>query len=197
MLKRDRLSFWLAYLRDRAPWDTNVTPPELMQTIEGPGALPSGRALDLGCGTGTNVIYLAQRGWEAVGVDFVKKAIRRARKKAHLASVPARFFWGDVTQLDRVDGLDGRFDLALDIGCFHALTPDGRTRYAVNVVDRLRPGATFLLYAREQFRDRKRGVKPEQVTATFAPHLRVACIQPGEERGRRSAWYWLKRLSDK
>lgn len=75
-----RWFFDLRYLRGRAPWDTGVTPPEVVDLIEG-ARLPPGRALDLGCGTGTNTIYLARHGWEVVGVDFSAVAIRRARRR--------------------------------------------------------------------------------------------------------------------
>ncbi|TMK17193.1 MAG: methyltransferase domain-containing protein [Actinobacteria bacterium] len=61
---------WM-YRTGRTPWDTGVTPPEVVDLIEGPAAVAAGRALDLGCGTGTNVRYLAQHGWEATGVDAV------------------------------------------------------------------------------------------------------------------------------
>ena len=188
-----RLSFWLAYLRGLTPWDTNITPPELVDIIEGPSGLAAGRALDLGCGTGTNVIYLAQHGWDATGVDFVNKAIKRARLKARQAGVATRFFTGDIRRLNQIKGLTGTFDLVLDIGCFHSLSAEGRTHYAADLVTRLRPGATFLLYAwgPSTGRDPSRGVTPAQVEATFAPRLRVVRIQHGEDRGRPSGWYWL------
>ena len=47
------------------PWDTGITPPELVSFIE---SSPPGKALDPGCGAGTNAIYMAQKGWEASGV---------------------------------------------------------------------------------------------------------------------------------
>jgi len=194
MPKWERLMFWLAYLRGRGPWDSNVTPPELINTVEGPDALPPSRALDLGCGTGTNVIYLVTQGWEAFGVDFVDRAIREAREKAQEAGVEARFYAGDVTRLEAILELTGTFDLALDIGCFHSLQSEGRKRYANGLVDRLRPGATYLLYAwgPHQGRSRGRGVTPAEVKAIFTPHLKVLRVQQGEERGWPSAWYWLR-----
>ena len=60
------------------PWDTGISPPELMDFIK---SHPPERALDMGCGTGTNVITLAQHGWQAMGVDFTRRAIKLGRRK--------------------------------------------------------------------------------------------------------------------
>jgi SAM-dependent methyltransferase len=188
------LSFWWAYLRGRVPWDTNVTPPELVRTVEGAGALPAGRVLDLGCGTGTNVIYLARRGWEAVGVDFIGQAVRQARHKARAAGVKVTFYRGDVSRLDDIEALDGSFDLVLDIGCLHSLTPAQRAGYAAGLLSRLRPGGTFLLYgwAPRPFDGRETGISQVGLEALFAPDLRVVQVEWGQDAGGPAAWYWLK-----
>ncbi|NJL93940.1 MAG: methyltransferase domain-containing protein [Anaerolineae bacterium] len=73
--------FWMRYLRGKTPWDTNITPPEVVRLVA-EGRTPPGRALDLGCGTGTNALYLARQGWQADGVDFIGQAVRAARRKA-------------------------------------------------------------------------------------------------------------------
>src|SRR5205823_2650147 len=92
------LAYRLMYRRGRTPWDTGITPPEVVDLIEGPDALPPGRALDLGCGTGTNVRYLADHGWDATGVDAEPRAVDAAERK--LAGVDgARVLLGDVTRL--------------------------------------------------------------------------------------------------
>ena len=67
------------YFRGQTPWDTNITPPEVMEFLANttPGA-----ALDLGCGTGTNAITLTRYGWQVTAIDFSYKAIRTARRKA-------------------------------------------------------------------------------------------------------------------
>ena len=81
-----RLFFTWMYRRGRTPWDTGISPPELVEAVEGVGAMPPGRALDLGCGTGTNCLYMARNGWQAIGVDFAAPAITRAKRKARAMS---------------------------------------------------------------------------------------------------------------
>ena len=60
---------------------------------------PYGTALDLGCGSGIWAVELARRGWQVTGVDFVPKALRRARARAKEAGVELRLLEGDVTSL--------------------------------------------------------------------------------------------------
>jgi methylase of polypeptide subunit release factors len=55
-----RLFYRLTYRFGHPRWDSGITPPELAEIVEGPDAMPPGRALDLGCGTGTNAVYLAR-----------------------------------------------------------------------------------------------------------------------------------------
>ena len=102
-------------LWDVTPWDTGVSPPELTEFIR---SHAPGRALDLGCGTGTNVITLAQHGWWVTGVDFAWRAIRVARRKARRSGVEVELQVADVT---RGDAVSGPYDLVLDLGCFHNL----------------------------------------------------------------------------
>jgi SAM-dependent methyltransferase len=185
--------FELSYLLGLPPWDTGVTPPEVVELVEGE-ALPPGRALDLGCGTGTNCIYLARHGWQAIGVDFSFLAIHRARRKARRAGADCRFYQGDVT---RLAFLAGPFDLALDIGCLHSLPPERWVRYAEGLARLVRPGGLYMLYAFTLRAERPapRGVAPEKVHSLFAPAFTVERQEGGEDpTGPRSAWYWLRRL---
>ena len=123
------------------PWDTGVTPPELLAFLKD---IPAGRAIDLGCGTGTNVITLARLGWQVTGVDFAPKAIARARKKVKQAGVSADLRVGDVT---RLEGIDGPFSFVLDLGCFHSLSDKGKGDYLRQIERILAPGGTWFMYA--------------------------------------------------
>jgi SAM-dependent methyltransferase len=70
-----RVVYWLAYRLGLAVWRRPTPPADLVALVEGPSALPAGRALDLGCGTGTDAIYLATHGWDVTGVDIVPKSV--------------------------------------------------------------------------------------------------------------------------
>lgn len=134
------------YLVGFTPWDTDTVPPELQEMVEGDPPPPPGRALDLGCGTGTQAVYLAGRGWDVTGVDAVAKPLRRARVRAQAAGVTVHWVRGDVAALDQA-GLRPGFDLVFDRGCFHGLRPDERASYAVAVTGVTRPGARLLMMA--------------------------------------------------
>jgi SAM-dependent methyltransferase len=181
-----RLWFTLAYLFTRPRWDTNITPPELIALIEGQG-LPLGRALDLGCGTGTNVIYLAKRGWQTVGVDFVGRAIATAKRKAGAVGAAADFYQGDVS---RLDFLQPPFDLALDIGCFHSLASDRRLAYVAGLRRLLRPGALFLCYAFKPEAPMG-GIGVDEMQRLFEDGF--TCVQVEHGEGVPSAWYTFER----
>src|SRR5512144_3150455 len=132
-----RLTFNLWYL-STPPWETGISPPELLEYIQ---LYPPGRAIDLGCGTGTNVITLVKAGWQTTGVDFAARAIAHAQTKIRTQNVQAKLRVGDVTNLKAIEG---PFDLALDIGCFHAV--GNKTRYLNELTRLLDSGGHWLVY---------------------------------------------------
>jgi SAM-dependent methyltransferase len=181
-VRRLWFSIWY-WLPRRPPWDTGVTPPELERFV---GSHPPGRALDLGCGTGTNVVYLARHGWTAAGVDFAARAIAKARRRAQDAAVDCALLVGDVTRLE----VAGPFDLALDIGCLHAIEAPGRAGYAAGLARVVRHGGTYLLYAFAPGGPAV-GLTGDDVRETFADAFEVVDVEQG--KGRPSAWYTLVR----
>ncbi len=178
------------YRFTKPDWDRDSAPPEITALIEKLDR--PGRALDLGCGTGTNSIYLAQHGWQATGVDFSPKAIELARDKAQRAGVKLDLHLGDVT---RLDFLHGPFDLILDIGCLHGLDRESRTRYAEQLRQLTRPGSQFLLFgfARPVFLGRYH-LALEETCALFEPVFTLNSTRPAFNRDREDViWYELTR----
>jgi SAM-dependent methyltransferase len=179
--------FNLWYLKS-PPWDTGISPPELLDYL---AQHPPGRALDLGCGTGTNAITLAQHGWETTAVDFAPRAIRRARKMAQQAGIQVDFIVDDATTLKKIKG---PFEFVLDIGCFHGLTVAGKARYIANLKRIMVRDGVLLMYAFiSQPGDKGIGLMPEdleRLTSLF----QLVRRKDGTERGiRSSAWLtWRK-----
>jgi len=131
-----------------APWD-GPPRPELVTLVERgvltPAQLAPGRAVDLGCGTGANILYLAQHGFESTGIDFSAIALRVARKRASAVGMDGQilFVEGDFTSSE-IPGVEGPFDLLVDYGTLDDLDPAGRRAMANMVSNLARPGAVFL-----------------------------------------------------
>jgi ubiquinone/menaquinone biosynthesis C-methylase UbiE len=137
LFRRFLFQFWYF---GQPPWDTGISPPELLEFIQNH---KPGRAIDLGCGTGTNVITLARAGWKVTGVDFAPRAIKLARQKVKQAGAQAELLIRDVTNLE---GIDGPFDFAFDLGCFHSIPQDGKPKYLKQLDRILTPNGFWLMY---------------------------------------------------
>jgi 2-polyprenyl-3-methyl-5-hydroxy-6-metoxy-1,4-benzoquinol methylase len=184
-----RWRFEWRYWRRATPWDTGVTPPEVMEFI---AQAPPGDALDLGCGTGTNAITLARLGWQVTGIDFAPRAIRSARIKAAKAGVHVRFYVADVT---RLDWLTGAYDYVLDIGCLFTLREQDRIAYARELTRLIRPGGWYMLYAwlPRMWQGKTAGIGGEDVRLLLSGLPGNCRTIVGEEKGFPSAWYWFQR----
>jgi SAM-dependent methyltransferase len=173
------------------PWDTGVVPPEVVSLVSF-GLLASGWALDLGCGSGLSSRYLASHGFRVVGVDLAHSALVRARRAAETAALPAYFCRADVSDL-RFLAVQAAF--ALDVGCFHAVSPDRQLAYVASLAVHLLPGAYYLLYAFEPtpgVADGPVGIGPREI-ALFIPHFVLRWVRHGLDRDRPSAWYLMQR----
>jgi SAM-dependent methyltransferase len=190
----NRFVFWLMYLFGKPGWDSGITPPEVVEAFE-KNAVPPGVALDLGCGTGTNVITLARLGRQAIGLDFVPQAIIKARRKAQKAGLAERtqFYVADVTRLAELSLPPISF--ALDMGCFHGLSADGRARYVEGLARLMPPGGRFMLYTLDPQAEAGMsfGMSPEQVRAAFDATFDFAREERGSFWKRGSTWFWMTR----
>ncbi|MBA3028826.1 MAG: class I SAM-dependent methyltransferase [Desulfobacteraceae bacterium] len=186
---RKRLVFQWRYFRKQTPWDTRVTPPEVIEFLE---QAKAGRALDLGCGTGTNAMAMARRGWTVTGVDFSSRAIGMAKHKASEEGLKIDYYAADVTDLGF---LKDPYDYVLDIGCLFTLNREKRLKYAQHLERLMKPQGIFMLYAwlHRELNGRPSGISIEEVQSLLEPWFLRKRLVIGEEKGFGSAWYWYER----
>jgi len=197
MSSRQRL-FRVFYRLGFTPWDGHPLATSLRELVEGETALPPGTALDIGCGTGDNALYLAERGWDVTGVDYVAKAIEKARAKAaeRDASAPGsvRFDQADATRLTG-QGIGADFTLIVDSGCLHGMSADDRDAYVGEVTAIAAPDARLLIVAFVPDASfGVPGIDPTEVERRFALGwtLLASGDEPGlDHNGKNPARYYL------
>jgi SAM-dependent methyltransferase len=184
-----RLLFEQWYFRGQTPWDTGISPPELLEFIE---THKPGRAIDIGCGTGTNVVTLACAGWQVTGIDFASRAIRKAKRKTMDANVPAELVVRDATKMV---GIHGPFDLAFDLGCFHGILHERRSLYMDELDRILAPGGFWLMYGfLTADADHAQPGLDEAEFRRLASRLTLLSRRDGfDSRGRNSAWFLFQK----
>ena len=156
------------YRGQRRPgWDTGRPSSELKKAVQ-EGTLRPCRAVVLGCGSGTNAVYLAGQGFDVTGIDIAPTALNQCIQKAKKAEVRVRWMLADVLAPPPLEP----FDLIYDRGCYHGVRRQNAAGY-VEAVRRLsRPGTRVLILAGNA-NDPGRGggppkVKEEEIRADFS-----------------------------
>lgn len=167
-------------------WDTGISPPELLEFID---KHQPARAIDIGCGTGTNVITLAKAGWQVTGVDFAPRALRLARQKLKSSNTKANLRVSDATNLK---GIVGPYEFALDIGCFHSIHKAGKAKYLKQLDRILTPNGFWLMYGflNSNPLHADTGLDPADLDL-ISSHLTLVSRRDGidDKRDRKSAWF--------
>ena len=132
------------YATQDTPWDTGEADSHLVELVEA-GELAPGRLLEIGCGTGTNALWLERRGFDVTAVDLSPLAIAKAEEKRAAAGAGVRFAVLDFLS----DGVEGAlFDLVFDRGVLHVFDAAAdRARFAERVAEALRVGGRWLCLA--------------------------------------------------
>lgn len=182
-----------AYRGERnAPWDSGRTDRTLVEAVEG-GTIKPGRAVVLGCGSGTNAVYLATRGFDVTAIDVAPTALTIARGKAAKAKVKVRWLLATVLAPPALEP----FDFIFDRGCYHGVRRGNATGYVKTASALARPGTLMLILAGNANEPRHYGpprVEETQLVGDFAAawdfvHLRE--VRPEGLTGRASgAWFW-------
>ena len=174
----------LAYRLGITPWERYRTAAAasigaVLDREEAERSRPLGRAIDLGCGRGQYTPELARRGWEALGIDNVPRAIDTANRRGISG---ATFVVGDVTDLASADL--GKFDFFFDVGCFQGLNSEQRLAEGRGVSALAHPGATLLMLAFQATRMRflAGGVTRPEVETAF-PGWEMLSVEPADTTG--------------
>ena len=132
------------YASGELPWDTGDPDRHLVELVE-QGVIAPGRTLEVGCGTGTNAIWLASRGFEVHAVDVAPLAVAKAEAKRRAVGANVRF---SVLDFMRDEPPAGPFDFAFDRGVLHVFDEvDDRARFAERVAALLQPRGQWLCLA--------------------------------------------------
>jgi SAM-dependent methyltransferase len=192
------IGYRILYRLGITPWERDEAP-ERVRQVAAERPTP-GRALDLGCGTGRDAVYLAREGWEVTAVDAVPQALDAAIRRGYEAGVDIDFRRGDVTCLEQL-ALDPGYELILDRGCFHGLSDGDRERCAAGVNELAAGGAELLMFAFSPGRHgpAPRGISAEEIVQRFGDWELVDSTPDAEGRlppwlrNANPAWHRLRR----
>jgi len=97
------------------------------------------RFLELGCGEGNNLWFLAREGFTAYGVDGSSTAIGKARTRLEAEGLSAHLQVGDVLNLDQLYA-GARFDAVINAGCLQHNTVASVEKILSQIAALLEPG---------------------------------------------------------
>jgi len=192
------VDFQEKYQKGETGWEINRVDANLVEVVKTTPIQPC-NVLDIGCGTGNNVIWLQEQGFNAVGIDSSELALQRAEEKSRQAKMKCSFHLLDFFK----DTLLGApFDFAFDRGCFHHPPEAGNFQpFAENVFTHLKDEGLWLTLAGscEENRD---GPGPPQISASqivtaVEPYFEVLSLLSGyfdsDQEPRAKNWVCLMR----
>lgn len=158
------------YKTGNTPWDIGKPDFNLIETVT-KIPIESCKALDIGCGTGDNSIWLAQKQFQVTGTDVSEIAIEKAKEKALKNNVKCTFLVVDFFK-SRIEGAP--FGFVFDRGCFHTFDSNKeRKKFAKNVASNLEKNGLWLSLIGSAD-ERRQGPGPPQRTANDI----VAAVKP-------------------
>jgi len=183
-----------SYASGQLPWDTGEPEPLLVEFVTSGGVSPA-RTLEIGAGTGTNAIWLAERGFNVLGVDVSPLAVEQARAKLKDRDLRCRFAALDFLSASPPDG---PFRLVFDRGCFHVFDEPGeRQRFASQVAAVLEPGGLWLsLIGSTEGPPRDVGPprrSAREVVLAIEPALEIVELRSAEFHNDAKAWFCVSR----
>jgi len=139
------LNFFNSVYKDVPPWDIGAPQPAMAALLE--KYPPTNPILDLGCGSGDLAIFLAQRGYQVAGIDFVESAISHAQSK--VASLPletAKLLNFQVADALKPSLLQKKFGAVVDSGFYHLFNAEQCDQLRDEVASILIPHGRYYLH---------------------------------------------------
>jgi len=184
-----------SYASGQLPWDTGQPEPLLVEIITS-GAVTPGSTLEIGAGTGTNAVWMAERSFDVLGIDVAPLAVERAQAKMEGRTLRCRFAVSDFLVAPPPGG---PFQFVFDRGCFHVFDePREREQFAAQVAAVLIPGGFWLsLLGSTEGPPREIGPprrSAREVSLAVEPALEIVNLRSAEFRGSDAkAWFCLSR----
>ncbi len=168
---------WEDAYNARPPWDIGRPQPVFVELVRA-GELNIGGVLDVGCGTGENAMYLAEKGFSVVGVDLATRAIDAAKAKSTERKLKVDFRIANALSLEFKNDY---FDNAIDSGLFHTFNDSNRVDFARESARVLKSGGKYFMLC---FSDKEptnwggpRRITKAEIEATFSPLFKVNYIR--------------------
>jgi len=172
------IDFDQRYKTGNTPWEINRPDQNLIDFVK-ENRLPPCRVIDIGCGTGSNLIWLASQNFQATGYDLSPMAITIAREKAAACGVTCTFFNKDFL----VEALaPDSFDFAFDRGCFHHIRDhDKRLNFAAKVATTLGENGIWLSLIGNNDETREGEGPPKlsasEITMAAEPYFKIVSLK--------------------
>jgi SAM-dependent methyltransferase len=175
-----RLQWDLPYqIEGQAVWDTGHASSELKRMVNS-GQIKPCRVLELGCGTGSDAIYLASQGFDVTAIDISPTALDIAEKKAAKAGVKVNWLLADILHPPQ---FLKPFDFVYDRGCYHEVRQHHAKEYVAALESLTRANSKILILAGNANKDtywRFEGpprVREQHIRNDFTPTFRLAHLR--------------------
>ena len=141
MLKDQMEEIYKTMQLEKIPWNFENPPKILLDKVQ-KGEIEPCKAIELGCGVGNYVIYLAGLGFDASGVDFSDRAIEIALHSSKEKGLDCHFISADV--LSDLPEIKDTYDFIYDWELMHHIFPESRKQYLENVYRLLNQNGYYL-----------------------------------------------------
>lgn len=197
------INFWdSAYESGHVPWDPGPYDRHIPRIV-GELKLKPCRVVDIGCGTGATLMWLAEHGFDCTGIEIAPTALQIARKEANKRGLACTWLLRHFPRTDGQHALPASsFELAVDRGVFHLHTgAEEQDLFVGGVARALAPGGLWYSLLASSLRGSGYGGPPRwserEVRSAVEPAFEILRMEdsvftPGEE-GSMAAWVCVMR----